>query len=307
VTWITENPIIRRLQVILARTLRIRILRKLLRALMRALRVSTTVRQHIPVEGTFEIRIREQRLKYHSSFADGLGRILCWSGPSAFEPETLPLFLDRMEACRCFLDVGANTGFYSMAAAAANPTADIHAFEPSPSVFAALKTNIAANRLEDSVVCRRLALSDFEGDVCFHVPNETLASGSLDTRGVRGIPGHVETVPCRTLDAYVAEHELFHVDLLKLDVEGFEDRVIAGARALLSEHRPAVICECHHDGSHRELENLLRSVDYTIHRLTASGPNRVARIETGACDSAPRFLFVPREAMRHQRPTAEAT
>ncbi len=194
-----------------------------------------------------------------------------------------------------------------MVAAAANPTADIHAFEPSPPVFAALKTNIAGNHLEDSIVCRQLALSDFKGDTRFHVPNETLASGSLDTRGFRGIPGHVETVACTTVDAYVAEHQLFHVDLLKIDVEGFEDRVFAGARALLSEVRPTVICECHHNGSHRKLENLLRSVDYTILRLTGRGPNRVARIETEASDSEPRFLFVPREPRRYQAPTAEAT
>ncbi len=94
-----------------------------------------------PYRGTIQVRF-DGHIKFKMSSIDGTDTIatrIHQDGIEAFEPEMGPLFKTLISSSRTFLDVGANTGFYSILAATINPKCAIHAFEPVPAIFDSLK------------------------------------------------------------------------------------------------------------------------------------------------------------------------
>lgn len=145
------------------------------------------------------------------------------------------------------IDVGANIGLYSLALAAVAPQGRIYAFEPSPGTFDYLCQNVEENGLAN-VESFKLALGDSsEGTVHFHdIPFFTAGSFSVDdgsflTAEVLG--SNFFEAAATTLDAFIAEHGIDRVDLIKIDVEGAELSVLDGAKDTLSTMQPKVVLE----------------------------------------------------------------
>jgi FkbM family methyltransferase len=120
-------------------------------------------------------------------------------------------------------DVGANAGDWCLSVRAAMPEAVLHAFEIDPDTAALL-----AERLKDAgnVILNALGLAEAEGEVrIFARPEESTATTML----TQSTGGYVEkSVKVTTGDAYVAAHGVDRIDLLKIDVEGAEPRVLDG-------------------------------------------------------------------------------
>lgn len=125
-----------------------------------------------------------------------------------------------------FIDVGANAGAYTVLACAARGARG-RAFEPIPSTFARLAENIQINELTARVEASNIGLADVPGEILFTSAGDTinhaLAPGESDPHAVR--------VAVSTLDASVV---LDRPTLMKIDVEGFETPVLAGAQATLA-------------------------------------------------------------------------
>ncbi|WP_197276970.1 FkbM family methyltransferase [Sphingomonas profundi] len=135
-------------------------------------------------------------------------------------------------------DVGANIGVIAMAMAIVRPRARIVAFEPSPAILPYLRKNVAPFANVEVV---QAAISDRHGVLRFHAA--TFAAGSH----VVG-PGHIlpstETVEVQALplDSFAAQRGLTP-DLIKIDVEGHEPEVLAGAAATIESARPEIAME----------------------------------------------------------------
>ena len=135
------------------------------------------------------------------------------------------------------LDVGANRGQFAKELRTGGYTGPIVSFEPLGDAFAGLEE---AARDDPLWTCHRLALSDAEGEAELHVAGNAVSSSLLDMeeRHLEAAPESryvgVERVRQARLDALVDELAL-PVDgvYLKLDVQGFESRVIEGARGVL--------------------------------------------------------------------------
>ncbi len=134
-------------------------------------------------------------------------------------------------------DVGGNIGLYSCIGAAAMPTGRVVAFEPAPANLDFLRQNVAGSQLEERVAVVAAAVSDEPGQARLYlstsIGNHSLAAGS------GGTGRHVD-VQVTTIDDYFAGER---VDVLKVDVEGFEFHVLKGARQTLAAHKPAVFIE----------------------------------------------------------------
>ena len=125
-----------------------------------------------------------------------------------------------------FVDVGANVGAYTILACAGKGARGI-CIEPIPSTFIRLLDNLFINRLLDSVRACNLGVSDADGELSFTTEE---GSGNHVIDGRDGRQGSL-AVPVRKLDDVLAGGA---PSFLKIDVEGFETRVIGGAEATLS-------------------------------------------------------------------------
>jgi FkbM family methyltransferase len=126
------------------------------------------------------------------------------------------------------IDVGAHVGLWAMQLAKRFRV--VRAFEP----VASYRECLAINAPE--AVVYPFALGARSGRVAMHVPK---LNGGLDTGGTH-VGGDGEcNVDLKTLDSF----DFQNVDFLKIDVEGFEDQVIAGARETILRARPVVIVE----------------------------------------------------------------
>ncbi|KTG21931.1 FkbM family methyltransferase [Haloferax profundi] len=167
------------------------------------------------------------------------------------------------------VDVGANTGTYTLAAAAKAPNVEVVAMEPNGDVAAQLRANVEVNGFEDRIDVLECGLGDSDGTSRFHVSSyDELGSFSPDHASAwTARVVDTEEVPMRRLDSLVADGEVPPPDHLKIDVEGFGLNVLSGSESVLEAHRPNVYFEVHDTrGGHDEsaAKELLRDHGYDL-------------------------------------------
>jgi FkbM family methyltransferase len=156
-----------------------------------------------------------------------------------YEPELAHFILERLPAGGTFVDVGANVGAFTIPAVKRVGTSGIVlSVEASPGVFPYLEENIRANQT-GNVRLKHCAASDCYGDGVpfYEAPADHFGMGSMAPQ----FNASPVLVPSRPLDHLLAEEGVTHVDVLKVDVEGFEAQVFQGARCLLTSDRPPVV------------------------------------------------------------------
>jgi len=121
------------------------------------------------------------------------------------------------------LDIGAQIGCFSLAAATRLPGAVVHSYEASPSTARWLERNVRDNRLADRVTAHAVAVSDHDGTL--ELADNVHASA---LNGLTSPEGSLVTVPCRTFGGVVADAG-GRVDLVKLDTEGAEYAIVLGS------------------------------------------------------------------------------
>jgi len=189
----------------------------------------------------------------------------------------LPLVGFNPNLAGIFVDVGANIGVYTTRYSAA--FANTRAIEPNPATFHILKANVALARASN-VVTLSTACSDHPGTAPLAVPTDGMLGWSR-----LGSGGHWRSyavdVPVDTLDSLVLKAGLKQrVALLKIDVEGYEPKVVRGASRTLIDDGPIVLYEVLDSQSARECAECLRATGYN-HFVTFSRPLTVARAVHG--------------------------
>ena len=158
--------------------------------------------------------------------SDSIGRELYLNG--IYESKTLHLLMNLLSPGKIMIDAGANIGAISLPVAKMTK-ADIYAFEPSHLIFSTLQQNIVANRISN-VFPFSLALSDKNGEANFYESDKVHGwSGLIEIENFKEYP--VETI---TLDSFCTLHEIKEIEVLKIDVQGWEYAVLKGAERLLN-------------------------------------------------------------------------
>ncbi|HEX3900472.1 MAG TPA: FkbM family methyltransferase [Mycobacteriales bacterium] len=141
-----------------------------------------------------------------------------------------------------FVDVGANLGDFSIwAAKQGGPATRVLAVEADPDNVPQLRRNLRLHKLDDVVELAPVAAAAETGTIELHqghqsgtstiAPSEVHALEHMKPRGT-------VSIPARTLDDLVDSSALERVDVVKIDVEGAEEYVLAGARNLLATSHP---------------------------------------------------------------------
>lgn len=164
------------------------------------------------------------------------------------------------------IDAGANIGQWSLPMARlVGRSGRVYAFEPMPETSSSLRKTFRVNGLKHAEA-HAVALSDRAGEATLYVntsETQIVDSGvsSLERQAPGSIPLQVRTV---ALDEFLEGRGAPPVSFIKIDVEGHEARVLAGARATLRAHRPALVIETGFEpAAQREtIATLLRELDY---------------------------------------------
>ncbi len=177
---------------------------------------------------------------------DVIGRYIYIDG--VFETIESEFVRSLLQSGMTVFDLGANIGQYTLLAArSVGPTGKVHSFEPSRRMFDELCFNVGLNDMSQICVLNHVAISDRRGHALLsrHAPGEEVFGSlapphrSMD----RSVVGY-EEVETTTLDEYVRENGISHVDFMKVDIEGAELLALQGARQLLSgRDGPTILVE----------------------------------------------------------------
>lgn len=158
------------------------------------------------------------------------------------------------------LDLGANIGYYSLIIVQhLNRDCSVYAFEPCPATFARLRENIRLNSMERWVEAVPMAVSDQSG-----TGSVTEISGCSGENYVSTSGGDI---PLTSVDEFCGSRGVGGVDLIKLDVEGFEGLALLGAKATIAESMPMLLVEI----NEKTLRRTGWSADLLIGHLTGLG------------------------------------
>jgi FkbM family methyltransferase len=288
-------PVDTTIRAIAALLMRPAVTRRPLHALVARQTIPSRWVRWISVAETFEVRTPDGlSFTYRSIDGDVIGRRLYWAGFSGYEFETSTVFIDQIRSAKTFIDIGANTGFYTMLACAANPDCRVVAFEPVDSIMLRLREHLQMNGWLDRCELRTDLVSDFDGEAELRIPDHKVpTSASLATPELTRSSDRITTSSVVRLDSVISDHE--SVDFVKLDVEGFEDRVLEGMPEILKRSRPTIITECNPGGPHARVEEILRDIGYQIYYLSNDGPVPVDRIEPDRHEVHRNYLCVARD------------
>jgi FkbM family methyltransferase len=158
-----------------------------------------------------------------------------------------------------FLDIGANSGFYSVMFAVKNLAQSIIAFEPDPGNFARLKANIEANRLGDRIEAVPLAVGDAASEVTLyeaHRHNRGESTIAVPEQTPQTVTFKVRQV--RLDDAYAIAGKTI---IMKIDVEGYEFHALTGMERTLRDNACYLQIE-HYGERHEELKVRMTGYGY---------------------------------------------
>jgi FkbM family methyltransferase len=166
------------------------------------------------------------------------------AGPEA---PILSAFKEAVVPGAMVFDVGANAGIYSLLAARRG--AQVVAFEPSAEAAQMLRRHVALNGLESEITVVEAVVADEEGVITFYEQGAASTSSISEASARTGEEFLDDPVvptnrPSLTLDGYCEKHSLWP-DVAKVDVEGAELRVLAGAKRWLERGRGVLILEVH--------------------------------------------------------------
>lgn len=135
-------------------------------------------------------------------------------------------------------DIGANVGQSADIFLQEFPDARIWSFEPSRSTFDQLQDRFKG---EPRVSCCNYAMSDHVGSADMERTDESDLRRLVAENGENDQPEAIESVKLITLDAFCTDHNVDRIDYLKIDTEGHELQVLAGADRMLDKNAVAIL------------------------------------------------------------------
>lgn len=247
--------------------------------------------------GVTALQVDDKQMRFQTP-----NRMTQWRVESLFtkEPDTIE-WLRGMKPGEVLVDVGANVGMYSIFSAVMQDVR-VYAFEPESQNYALLNSNIALNKLSGKVVAFPLALSDRSGADALYLSDfspggschsfgeqvgfDLKPRGSAFAQGAFSVP----------LDQLVGAGSVPVPDHIKLDVDGFEHKVIDGARETLRNPKvKSVLVELNtHLQEHQDAIKTLEGLGFRYDPEQARGALR----GSGTFEGVGEFIF-RREANSH--------
>jgi FkbM family methyltransferase len=189
----------------------------------------------------FIMRTRDYRLFAHPRKGT-LTRAVIRRG--YWEPLETEIFRGLLRSDSLVIDAGANFGHYALTAAnMIGPNGLVIAFEPHPDTFALIDANCGLLP-HDNFVAIQAGLGAFDGTMELYSDSANPGGHSFYEWNLRGTKEFYQSVQVYSLDSFLSEQgHVRPVDVIKIDVQGFEMEVLRGAARTIERDQPAILCE----------------------------------------------------------------
>jgi FkbM family methyltransferase len=229
---------------------------------------SQSIYKHLHFKGLITINLTHDRFIKMFHYGFQLENDLFWKGYGlGWEGASLKIWAKLARKSLVILDIGSNTGVYSLAAKAINPEARVFAFEPVDRVFDKLVYNIQVNNFDIRPL--KYALSNYDGTAKIYDTNSehtysVTVNKNLFPENKNMVEGKIRT---KKLSTFIKEHMLDSIDLIKIDTETHEPEVIEGMEEFLKQYRPSLLVEVLSTEIGYKIEKMVQGLDYQYYYL----------------------------------------
>ena len=213
----------------------------------------------------------KKSFKFHGYYFINTNDYLCFLAGVVdnYEPELIRTILNLPKK-NVYYDVGCNQGLLSIPFT--KRFSEIYSFDGSQDMIKKLKANIKFNNL-NNIKPVNILVSDYVGKLKFYI-SKSYNSGTSSTiykenRSSNKKNG-IEQI-CTTLDNFVYKLGNNKPDLIKIDVEGAEEKVLIGANRLILEHSPIIIVEIRSFNVLKRIKKILPKF-YNLQPIYQVGP-----------------------------------
>lgn len=161
------------------------------------------------------------------------------------EPLTTHLIINEVKNGMVCLDLGSNIGYYAVIESnIVGKSGKIFAVEPSPVNYSLLKQNLENQKMANFLAFN-IAIGDKNEEMEFIVREKSNWS-KIKTGDEKISPeDRIIKIPVKTLDSFVDENNIEKIDIVRMDVEGFEYNILLGSKKVLKNFRPKLFIEIH--------------------------------------------------------------
>lgn len=188
--------------------------------------------------------------------SDGMGRLICYFREQA--DELFAFMTHYLKPGMTFVDVGANIGAHTIhGARLVGDKGRVYSFEADPDTFTLLQRNVALNHISNATLYNR-CISNARELLTFNLSADT-ARSSIFHKGESQL-----LLLASTLDELLPRR--VHIDFLKIDVEGADYLVLAGAGRIFQDCPPGVVV-VEVSSRSQEIQDFLLSHNYRLYRF----------------------------------------
>lgn len=224
---------------------------------------SENIYRHLHFHGVFNVKVDAKssfKIRHYGFFIENE---IFWEGlENGHEAISYSLWIKSVRNSKIILDIGANTGVFSLIAKAVNPSAEVYAFEPVKRVFEKLESNNKLNNF--GIICIEQAASNFDGEATIYDTDSEHTYSVTVNKNVRpDEKNQIETkIKAIRLDTFIENHNLSNIDLMKIDVETHEPEVLEGMGEYLAKFKPSILIEILDDEVGERVEKLVADCGY---------------------------------------------
>jgi FkbM family methyltransferase len=169
-----------------------------------------------------------------------------------------------------YVDIGANIGQHSMyVASLVGEKGSVYSFEPIPFIYNQLQDSLKANHFEHIIHAKNIALGEHESSETLHISRKNVGGSSLVSH-----ENESETIIVEVKNGDRELANIPSINVIKIDVEGYEYEVLTGIKETLLKHSPTIFLEFSGEIYNKQNKNhgakilaLLRECRYTLYDI----------------------------------------
>ena len=229
-----------------------------------------------------------------------------------YDPELIAVIHSLFNPNRCFLDIGANIGFYSISMGnlirSKKSTGSVISFEPFGGNYLRLIKNLEMNNLNETCKANPFGLSNKSDETEItlredfkhgsNTGNAAIRTSEAMDKGFKVSPIKLEKLDDIWLKDY---NDCGNIDIIKIDIEGHEDFCLEGGQEVIKKHRPTILMEVnkpYYVARHVKLDERffpLIPENYSIYKQKGLKWKRIESLNV--CKTIDNVFLVPQEKL----------